>query len=432
MSQRKSSLAKRPPLLVGLAIFIFSAAGPASAQAGATNTNTSRTGKYRLVWFEDPATTATFVWNQLEGRPGVLHYGPRNQDRNRNKYPRKSAADRVVDFDGMKNCMVTLRNLNPDSWYFMCIGDDFGVSRRFYFRTAPDKPQPFTFICGGDSRNFRDVRQAANLMCRKLGPLFVAFTGDMINHDNADEWSDWLDDWQLTINDNGRLLPIAPHRGNHEVRPESIPNHFGTSEGSYSAFNIGGDLFRYYILNSEIPADGAQGNWLSSDLKKNANGVTHLVAGYHKPMRPHTSGKQLGRNSYKWADTFYEAGFDLVMESDSHVMKRTLPLKPFPEGGEDFKAAPNDPNATVYLGEGCWGAPLRKADVAYSWTVGAAAFNGFDWLHVTPKAIFDKTVKVGNVASVGEIDPAKPYDNPKGLELWAPNGGDEILWIPAD
>jgi hypothetical protein len=83
------------------------------------------------------------------------------------------------------------------------------------------------------------------------------------------------------------------------------------------------------------------------------------------------------------------------MESDSHVMKRTLPLKPFTGGGEDFKAAPNDPNATVYLGEGCWGAPLRRADVNYSWTVGTAAFNGFDWLHVTPGAIFDKTVKVG-------------------------------------
>ena len=142
MSERKSSLAKRPPLLVALAIFILSAAGPASAQTEATNANTSRTGKYRLVWFEDPATTATFVWNQLEGSPGVLHYGPRNQDRNKNKYSRKSEVDRVVNFDGMKNCMVTLRNLKPDSWYFMCIGDDFGVSRRFYFRTAPDKPQP--------------------------------------------------------------------------------------------------------------------------------------------------------------------------------------------------------------------------------------------------------------------------------------------------
>lgn len=432
MTERIRSLAKQGLLLAALAILTFGNANTASAQTAESNANTSRTEKYRLVWFEDPATTATFVWNQVEGDPAVLHYGPKNHDRNKESYPKRERTSQVISYDGMKNCMVTLRNLQPDSWYFMCLADDYGVSRRFYFRTAPDKPQPFTFVCGGDSRNFRDVRQAANLMCRKLEPLFVSFTGDMINHDTAEEWDEWLEDWQLTINENGRLLPIAPHRGNHEVRPETIPNHFGMPEGSYAAFNIGGDLFRYYILNSEIPADGAQGRWLTSDIKKNAKGVTHLVAGYHKPMRPHTSGKPLGRNSYKWARTFYDAGFDLVMESDSHVMKRTVPMKPYPEGGEDFKAAPNDPKATVYLGEGCWGAPLRRADVSYSWTVDAAAFNGFDWLYVTPDAIFDKTVKVENVSSVGEIDPGKPYDNPRGIELWTPNGGDEVLKIPAD
>ena len=46
--------------------------------------------------------------------------------------------------------------------------------------------------------------------------------------------------------------------------------------------------------------------------------------------------------------------------------------------------------------------------------------------------IFDKTVKVGNVAQVGQVDPKNPYRNPQGLELWAPNGGDEVLKIPAD
>lgn len=406
--------------------------GSISAQNAASNANTSKTEKYRLVWFEDPATTATFVWNQVEGDPAVLHYGPKNFDRDAKKYPKREKADEVVKYDGMKNCMVTLRNLKPDSWYFMCLADDSGVSRRFYFRTAPDKPKSFTFIAGGDSRNFRDVRQAANTLVRKLQPLFVAFTGDMINRDNAVEWTDWLDDWQLTIDENGRLIPIAPHRGNHEARADSVPSHFGMPKDSYAAFNVGGDLFRYYILNSQIPADGSQGRWLTSDLRKNAKGVTHLVAGYHKPMRPHTSGKPLGRNPYKWAETFYDAGFDLVLESDSHVMKRTLPLKPDSGGEGGFKAAPDDPKATIYVGEGCWGAPLRRADVKYPWTVDRAAFNGFDWVHVTPEAIFDKTVKVEKVSSVGDVDLKDPFKNPKGLSLWKPSGGEEVLKIPAD
>jgi hypothetical protein len=413
-------------------LILFIATLHVSAQSEATNANTSKTEKYRLVWFEDPATTATFVWNQLEGKPASLHYGPKNEDRNKSQYPNTEKVEKVVEYDGMRNCMVTLRNLKPDSFYFMVLADDSGVSRRFSFRTAPDKPQAFTFICGGDSRNFRAVRQSANLMCRKLAPLFVSFTGDMINSDNAKEWDEWLDDWQLTMNENGRLLPIAPHRGNHEGRPESIPNHFGMPADSYAAFNIGGKLFRYYILNSEIPANGAQGSWLESDIEKNAKGIVHLVAGYHKPMRPHTSGKSLGTNPFKWADTFYKSGFDLVMESDSHVMKRTAPIKPDPKGDGGFTAAPNDPNATVYLGEGCWGAPLRKADVKYSWTQGAAAFNGFDWIEVSPEAIRSKTVKIEDVVKVGEIDPKKPFENPEGIKLWAPNGDDEIVTIPAD
>lgn len=404
----------------------------APAQNSSANANTSKTEKYRLVWFEDPTTTATFVWNQLKGDPAVLHYGPENFDRNPKKYPNKEKPDQVVAFDGMTNCMVTLRNLEPDRWYFMCLADDYGVSRRFYFRTAPAEAKPFTFIAGGDSRNFRDVRQAANTMCRKLQPLFVAFTGDMINRDNATEWDEWLDDWQLTLNENGRLLPIAPHRGNHEARSVSIPKHFGMPGDSYAAFNIGGNMFRYYLLNSQIPADGAQGKWLESDLARNADGVTHLVAGYHKPMRPHTSGKPLGRNPYKWADTFYEYGFDLVLESDSHVMKRTLPLKPDTSGKGGFKAAPDDPKATIYIGEGCWGAPLRRADITYPWTVDRAAFNGFDWILVTPEAIYNKTVKVDNVSSVGEVDLKDIFGNPDNLILWDPKGGDEVLKIPAD
>ena len=414
-------------LLWGLVV-----AGPLSGQSAQSNANTSKTEKYRLVWFEDPTTTATFVWNQLEGEPAVLHYGPQNFDRDARKYPNREKAEEVLKYDGMTNCMVTLRNLKPDSWYFMCLADEAGVSRRFYFRTAPDQPKPFTFIAGGDSRNFRDVRQAANIMCRKLQPLFVAFNGDMINRDNANEWDEWLDDWQLTLNENGRLIPIAPHRGNHEARAASIPSHFGMPKDSYAAFNIGGKLFRYYILNSQIPADGAQGRWLEKDLEEHADGVTHLVGGYHKPMRPHTSGKSLGRNPYKWAETFYEAGFDLVLECDSHVMKRTVPIKPDAGGKGGFVAAPDDPKATIYIGEGCWGAPLRRADVSYPWTVDRAAFNGFDWILVTPEALYNKTVKVDNVASVGEIDLKEPFENPKGLQLWDPKGGDEVLKIPAD
>ena len=30
----------------------------------------------------------------------------------------------------------------------------------------------------------------------KLRPLFVSFTGDMINKDVDEEWTEWFDDWR--------------------------------------------------------------------------------------------------------------------------------------------------------------------------------------------------------------------------------------------
>ena len=95
--------------------------------------------------------------------------------------------------------------------------DDSGVSSDYWFRTAADTPKLFTFIAGGDSRNNRTPRQKANRMVGKLRPLFVSFTGDMINADNDAEWIEWLDDWQQTVSSDGRMYPLLPHRGNHEA-----------------------------------------------------------------------------------------------------------------------------------------------------------------------------------------------------------------------
>lgn len=393
--------------------------------------NDSQTGKYRVVWIADPATTATIGWHQAVGSPARVYYGPIDFGRRPWRYANSAPVHRVQEYDGMTNCFARLENLEPDTEYFFCLADESGIGPRLKFRTAPNKPQAFTFIAGGDSRNFRDVRIEANRLCEKLRPLFVAFTGDMINQDVAPEWVEWLDDWQETIGEDGNIIPIVPHRGNHERRPETIHHHFDTPADAYFAFDIAGNLCRYYALNSEIPATGAQEEWLEKDLAAHAKGVVHLLAGYHKPMRPHVSKKSEGTNPLQWADNFYDHGFDLVLESDSHVMKRTQPLKPDANGPEGFVAALDDPKATVYIGEGCWGAPLRPADDAKPWTLDTESFNGFDWISVAPDGIEVKTVRIEDEIKVQPIDPAHPFESPAGLKLWEPRSG-TYLRIPAD
>lgn len=394
--------------------------------------NESSTDKYRLVWTGgDPSNSAIFAWNQIEVPAAKVHYGPEDHGRHPDRYPHSIDPQRLQTYDGMTNCFARFTDLEPDTVYYFCLEDSQGVSRRFQFLTAPAKPKSFTFISGGDSRNFREPRIAANRICARLRPLFVAFTGDMINRDTAEEWQAWLDDWQHTLSPDGHLVPIVPHRGNHESREESLPSLFDTPKDVYFAFPIGGDLLRYYVLNSQIPATGRQEKWLDADLDKHSESAVHLVVGYHKPMRPHVSAKGEGANPMNWADNFYAHGVDLSLESDSHVMKRTEPLRPDPKGTEGFSAAPDDPKATVYIGEGCWGAPLRKADDAKPWTRDLASFNGIDWIQVTPQAMEVKTIRVDESARVAPIDPAHPFTDPEGLVLWEAKGG-SILTIPGD
>ncbi|MEC5129112.1 metallophosphoesterase family protein [Verrucomicrobiales bacterium BCK34] len=394
--------------------------------------NDSNTEKFRVVWSDDPTTKATISWNQKAGEPGVVHFGSEDFGRKHHLYPETEEVDRTFRYtETINNCFVHLEDLKPDTRYFFCIKDDAGVSRRLSFKTASDQPDSFTFIAGGDSRNFRDVRIYANQISAKLQPLFIAFTGDMINKDTEVEWAEWFDDWQETIDAAGNIIPIVPHRGNHEGRVDSIYNYFDTPEDAYFDLRIGGDLFHYFALNSEIPANGEQGEWLEKRLKKYRDEVIHLVAGYHKPMKPHVSTKSEGDNPLLWADIFYECGLDLAIESDSHVMKRTLPLKPEVGGVEGFSHSDKDKNATVYIGEGCWGAPLRAADDGKPWTIATDSFNGFDWIQVNRKEMQVKTVKVENPSKMEPLDPAHPFTAPAGLEIWNPEGG-KVLVIPGD
>ena len=396
----------------------------------------SATRRYRITWVNDPATTATVAWEQISGEAGTVYYDTQDHGTDASKYTFKKSVDREINHFDMRNCFVRLEKLQPDTKYYFVIQDQSGTSNRYYFQTAATEQKPFSFCAGGDSRNFREPRQQANRLVAKLRPLFVAFTGDMINQDISVEWQEWLDDWQQTITPDGRIIPILPHRGNHERNGNTtIYNLFDTTPDNYYALNFSRDLMRFYVLNSEISAGGEQLEWLQADLRSHSSKTRHLVAGYHKPMRPVVAAKKEGTDEYDhWAPLFYLHGVDLVFESDSHAVKRTKPVKPFNGEGstEGFIESPNDPKATVYTGEGCWGAPLRAAQDLKPWIAAAGTFNSFDWTQVYEDRIELRTVKVSSKeAKVGQNTDETPFNIPANLELWEPESG-KVLTVPGD
>jgi hypothetical protein len=125
---------------------------------------------------------------------------------------------------------------------------------------------------------------------------------------------------------------------------------------------------------------------------------------------------------------FSDEGMDLVVECDSHTVKRTWPLTPAAGAEQGFLR--DDARGTVYIGEGCWGAPLRDSDDAKSWTRAHGSFNEVNWLHYYPDRIEVRTVMTDAISQSEPVSDADPFAAPAGLPLWnAENGG--VLTVPA-
>ena len=162
----------------------------------------------------------------------------------------------------MNTYYTKLENLEPDQAYYFVIKDSTGVSERFYFKTAPDRPKKFTFIAGGDTKSkgsALSAGRASNKMVAKLRPLFVLFNGDFTtgNGTNPEYWHQWLTDWDsLTTTIDGRKFPIVPVHGNHENGNKIILNKIfdvpfqgSDSTNIYYSLSFGDKFFHIIVLN---------------------------------------------------------------------------------------------------------------------------------------------------------------------------------------
>ncbi|QKX06709.1 T9SS type A sorting domain-containing protein [Aquimarina sp. TRL1] len=383
--------------------------------------------KYRLSLRGNPATSIVIGWNQISGSNPTVYYGTTDHGTNYANYPNSKTPDRTVSYKSMNNNFARLTGLQPNTAYYFVIRDSQGTSERFWFKTAPSDNSRLSFIAGGDSRNNRTPRKNANRLVAKLKPHAVLFGGDMTNRDSSREWVEWFDDWQLTIASDKRMFPIIATRGNHEGSNNSVYNLFDTPSSSvYYAITFGNNLIRAYTLNTQISISGSQTTWLKGDLNANPN-VIWKMAQYHKPMRPHVAGKSEGNSQYSnWAKLFYDKNVKLVVECDSHTVKTTWPVRPTTASGNDEGFVRDDQKGTVYVGEGCWGAPLRTNNDNKSWTRSSARFNQFKWIFVDTEKIETRTIKVDNASSVSSVSNANVFQIPANLDIWNPSTGSVV------
>ncbi|MBC5834442.1 T9SS sorting signal type C domain-containing protein [Flavobacterium sp. F372] len=392
----------------------------------------SNTDKYRLILTSDPSTTITIAWNQVSSNNPVVRYGTTDFGTTWASYPNSKTADRVVAYRGMNNHFARITGLTPNTAYYFVIKDDAGTSIRMWFKTCPNDLSRLSFIAGGDSRNNRSPRQNANTLVSKLKPHAVFFGGDMIDVDNNTQWIEWFDDWQLTRATDGRMFPIVPARGNHEAA-NTINSLFDIPLVEYYALTFGNNLYRAYTLNSEIAvsATSAQSVWLYNDFAANT-GAIWKGAQFHTPFRPHQSAKADNLDlQTAWAQSFYDNNVKLVIDCDSHCVKSTWPLRPSTAPGNVDGFVRDDVNGTVFVGEGCWGAPLRPADDNRTWTRNSGSFNEFKLIFVDQNKIEIRTINVGSVAAdiatVGVVSNTDPFTLPANLNVWNPSNGSVIV-----
>lgn len=390
------------------------------------------TARYRCMWRDDPATTMVIGWDQASGHSPELYYDVVDFGRQVPAYRNMKEPDRVVRAKGMTNNFVRLTGLRPNTIYFFIIKDSDGVSQRMSFKTAPDTPdERISIISGGDSRNNREARRDANRLVGKLRPHFVLFNGDMTAGDTDQEWREWFDDWQETMGSDSRLFPVVAARGNHEASNSSITELFDVSNAEvYYALSFGGNLLRVYTLNSMIPPGGSQRDWLEGELRASKE-VQWKMAQYHHPIRPHTRKKpEKDELLINWATLFHQYRVDLVSESDAHMVKVTHPIRPSQEPGSEEGFIRDEAEGTVYMGEGCWGAPLREANDDKSWTLASGSFNQFQWVFIDREKIEIRTIRTDGSRQVAEVNYNNIFEPPIGLVIWNPPAGDVVRIYP--
>jgi len=402
----------------------------------------AQTEKYRLAYRDDPATSVVVGWC---GSDATVYYDTIDRGADWSLYQFNHGVDRSVDQRGKTHKFSRLTGLKPHMNYYFVVKSGAGVSSRFYFKTLSDQPNDtISFIAGGDTRtgaiteydyqNCRMRRQDGNKLVSRIKPDFIAFSGDFILNlpviSNANqEFSDWFDDWQMTISSDGRMYPVVFAFGNHEDAAD-VYNMFDVPTiDLYYALSFGGNLFRLYSLNTELDGctDLNQKNWLSNDLDVYSQSNTQTywkIAQYHVPMVSH--GEYAPRQDLISciAPLFKDYRVNLAVESHAHVVKWTWPIVPSSDAGSEKGFIRDDANGTVFIGEGTWGAPLRDLYTANGWTRDQSKHNGFFQVCVSSKSIAIQNIKFEDVNYVIENPANAPCCTlPADVVLWRPSNG---------
>ena len=394
--------------------------------------------KYRLIWNEDPATTITIAWDQVSGTNPVVLYDTVDHGDDASLYPNQQSVTSANTKYGMNTKFCKLTGLKPFTNYYFLIKDSEGAGKRYWFRTAPNTPEEFTFISGGDTKSTGvqlEAGRASNRMVAKLRPLFVLFNGDFCEDmgTTPSYWQRWLNDWfSQTTSTDGRMYPIIPVHGNHENGDYAnltyifnAPHQYDDDKNVYYSVSIGGNLLHILALNTEFQDTDTTGvllsqqlDWLTADLEAHKD-FTFKMTAYHVPLlNAHWDWVGVTSLAKKWLPVFQQYGVNISFEADAHVSRITYPLKM-----ENNNYSRDDENGIMYAGQGTWGAePREPSNNPTEWLITQEVYQQFKWIHLSPnRGGYMKiyTVITENSNNVVPLTEDNLFDIPNNINLQA-------------
>lgn len=349
-----------------------------------------------LSWKGDPATTMTVLWQSEVGNgPTTVFYKLPEE----NQWKSSEGTVEQIDRTNVTVHHVELTDLKPDSTYLF----RFDGEPIHQFKTMPDGlTRPLNIVIGGDAYFSRELNSKMNREVASRDPDFVILAGDVAYTEGLrvalrsrawkiNRWQEFFKMWSdQMVTKEGRLIPIMPVIGNHDVREGfDNPQKMGVLFYQFFVFKekgvpfrtmkIGNDLI-FYLLDSghTFPVAGRQCEWLEQELVAGQE-AKYRIPVYHIPAYPsetkHTHRSSMDIRKH-WVPLFEKYGVKASMEHDCHTFKRTFPLK---NGMVDL-------NGVYYLGDGAWGVfpdkPLRRWYLAK-----ALQINNYWQLHVDPEKI---------------------------------------------
>jgi hypothetical protein len=358
-----------------------------------------------LSWLQDPRDTVTVHWETekwLVGYTPTVEYGT-EQGSLTGKYGSASYLYNLSEFEQHE---IGLTGLAPGTtYYYRCGSPGYGWSDTLSFRTPPAEKGGFTFCTVGDTRSASEKSADVSDWAKIAGaaaeedPLFTAFLGDFIFLGYLEwMWPAWFEAARPLMED-GALMSC---HGNHEEYAMAYFERFSfpANERWYS-FDVSGVHFVCLDTGlmdyAEYPLLREQSPWLEEDLRKAAEGGTDwTIVFLHRPA--YSAGEGYGDQPdivEEWVPIFDRYGVDMVLESHEHFYQRSFPMK---EGlvvdtSPDFY---ENTGGTVYLLQGCGGAPLTQPEEA-EWAASVIREFSYTMITVSPgeaPSIFVETKNV--------------------------------------